>query len=286
MEKRIRGVRVRSLWTALAVLTFVIAFGSVSAVAEGNASAQGGGDVETTAVQQDDPEARAILFGMAEFLAGTPAFSVTIRSGYDAIQADGQRIEFGEKRRITLQRPDRIRIEVLRSDGDSGLVLYDGKSLTAFKADDNVFARLEKNGTVDEMIVYMVRDLRMTLPLARMFLARFPQSLGKMVTSSNLIEEDFLFDVRTDHLAVRSEEVDMQLWVAQGVRPLPRRVILTYKTAPGAPQFWAELSDWDLSPKITDDMFVFSPPAGTEQIPLLAPVRQKGSLPMQEGGVQ
>ncbi len=239
---------------------------------------------ESAAVQ--DSEARGRLMEMAGYIATAPSFSVTIRSGYDAIQQDGQRIEFGEKRRVTLLRPDRLRIEVQRSDGDSGMFLYDGKALTAFKAEENIFARMEKNGTVDEMIVYMVRDLRMTLPLARMFLSRFPQSLEEMVTSASLVEEDFLFDVPTDHLAARSEGVDLQVWVAQGDRPLPRRAVITYKTAPGVPQFWAEFTDWDLSPKIADDTFSFTPPAGAEQIPLLAPVRQKGALPMQEGGAQ
>ena len=79
---------------------------------------------------------------MAQFLAKAPVFSVTIRSGYDAIQSDGERIEFGEKRRILLQRPGGIRVDVERSNGDRGQVLYDGKGITAFKADDNVYARV------------------------------------------------------------------------------------------------------------------------------------------------
>lgn len=261
-------------WVLLAAL--LLALGISAAQASDNATAEG----------ESGLEAKGRLMEMAGHIAAAPSFSVTIRSGYDAIQQDGQRIEFGEKRRVILQRPDRLRIEARRSDGDSGLFLYDGKALTAFKAKDNIFARMEKNGTVDEMIVYMVRDLRMTLPLARMFLSRFPQSLEKMVTSASLVEEDFLFDVPTDHLAVRSEDVDLQLWVAQGDSPLPRRAVITYKTAPDAPQFWAEFSDWDLSPKITDDTFAFTPPVGAEQIPLLAPVRRKGSLSMQEGGAQ
>ncbi|MFY9942197.1 MAG: DUF2092 domain-containing protein, partial [Desulfobacterales bacterium] len=90
----------------------------------------------------------------------------------------------------------------------------------------------------------------------------------------------------TDHLAVRSAEVDLQVWITQGDQPLPRRVVLTYKNAPGRPQFRADLSDWDLSPKLAADSFAFTPPAGAEQIPLLAPVRQQGSPPMQKGGQQ
>jgi hypothetical protein len=268
-----------------AILTILAALllCGVVALAQDAAPALAAGEAPVTTAAAQDPEAKATLLKMADFLAKAPAFSVTIRSGYDAIQADGQRIEFGEKRRILLQRPDRVRVEVQRSDGDTGLVLFDGKGITAFKADDNVYARVEKPGTVDSAVVYLVRDLQMTMPMARMFLTTFPQDLEKLITSISYVEENTLFDVPTDHLAVRSAEVDLQIWIAQGEQPLPRRIILTYTNAPGQPQFRADLSEWQLAPKIAADSFTFTPPAGAEQIPFVVPVRQKGSLPMQKG---
>ena len=269
---------IRTLWATVTVLAVVLVLGATPALAADDAPA--------AAATEQDPEARAILMAMANFLAKTPAYSVTMRSGYDAIQADGQRIEFGEQRRILLQRPDRVRVEVMRSDGDRGMVLFDGKGITVFKADDNVYARVEKPGTVDSALVYLVRDLQLTMPMARMFHTGFPQEMEKLLTAISYVEDDALFDVPTDHLAVRSAEVDMQVWIAQGEQPLPRRVILTYKNAPGQPQFRADLSEWNLSPKVADNSFTFTPPAGAEQIPFLAPVRQKGSLPVTKGGEQ
>jgi hypothetical protein len=269
---------IRPLGAAVATLAVVLVLGAAPALAFG--------DTPRIAAAEQDPEARAILFKMANFLAQAPAFSVTMRSGYDAIQADGQRIEFGEQRRLLFRRPDRFRVEVERGDGDRGLVLFDGKGITAFRAEDNVYARVEKPGTVDDAMVYMVRDLQMTLPMARMFLTGFPQDLEKLISSIRYVEENFLFDVPTDHLAVRSAEVDLQVWIAQGDQPLPRRVVITYRNAPGQPQFRADFSDWDLSPKLAADSFVFTAPAGAEQIPLLAPVRRQGSPPMQKGGQQ
>ncbi|OHB33035.1 MAG: hypothetical protein A2X84_06740 [Desulfuromonadaceae bacterium GWC2_58_13] len=223
---------------------------------------------------------------MADFLSKAPAFSVTVRSGYDAIQADGQRIEFGERRQVLLQRPDRLRVDVERSDGDRGLVVFDGQGITAFKANDNVYARVAKPGTVDDAVVYLVRDLQMTLPLARMFLANFPQDLEKQLVAAHYVEENHLFDVPTDHLAVRSTEVDMQVWIAQGEQPLPRRVVLTYKNAPNQPQFRADFADWNMSPSVDDASFSFTAPAGAEQIPFLAPVRQMGSILPRKGAEQ
>jgi hypothetical protein len=238
------------------------------------------------AAENEEAIARGFLLKMAGTLAKAPSFSVTVRSAYDAIQADGQRIEFGEQRRILLQRPDRVRVEIERSDGDRGMVLFDGKGITAFKAEDNVYARVEKPGTVDDAVVYLVKDLQMIMPLARMFLTTFPQDLEKQLTEVSYVEENSLFDVPTDHLAARSADVDLQVWVSQGEQPLPRRVILTYKKAPGQPQFRADLFDWNLAPKVDADSFTFVPPAGAEQVPFLAPVRRMDSLAPQKGDVQ
>lgn len=234
---------------------------------------------------EQEADAKGLLLKMAKVLAEAPTLSVTVRSGYDAIQADGQRIEFGEKRRILLQRPDRVRVETERSDGDRGVLLFDGKAITAFKAGDNVYARVEKSGTVDDAVVYLVRDLQMVMPLARMLLTTFPGEMESRLTAVSYVEENPLFDVPTDHLAARSADVDMQVWITQGERPLPRRVVLTYKNAPGQPQFWAELSDWNLSPTAAPDSFVFNAPQGAEQVPFLAPVRP-GSSTTQKGGAK
>lgn len=278
MKKIVRFRLIRPLLSAFAALAVVLALGVAPASAADEPAA--------ASSAEQDTEARAILFKMSNFIAKASAFSVTMRSGYDAIQSNGQRIEFGEKRRILLQRPDGLRVDAERSDGDRGRVLFDGKGITAVKADDNVYARVEKSGTVDDVIVYLVRDLQMTLPLARMLRTDFTKDLEKRITSINYVEENYLFDIPTDHLAVRSADVDMQLWIAQGDQPVPHRVILTYKNAPGQPQFRADLSDWDLSPKFAADSFSFNPPVGAEQIPFLAPVRRKGSLPMQKGDEQ
>jgi hypothetical protein len=218
-----------------------------------------------------DQAARTLLLGMAGFMARAPAMSVTMRSTYDAIQADGQRIEFGERRQIYMQRPNRLRVDVERSDGERGTMVFDGRWITAFKPAENVYARVEKPGIIDQALVYMVRDLRATLPLARMFTTGFPADLDKRATAVTLVEECSLFDVPTNHLAVRSPEVDLQIWIAKGPEPLPRRIVITYKNAPGEPQFRADLYHWSVPAKLDATKFAFEPPAGAEQIMYLAP---------------
>jgi len=271
-ERKHRLVRPAAV---LAVLTIAVAVGPVRAA-------------EPTSVPEasaQDSAGRTLLLGMAEFMARAPAMSVTMRSSYDAIQADGQRIEFGERRRILMQRPDKLRVDVERSDGERGTVVFDGRWITAFKPAENVYARVEKPGTLDQALVYMVRDLRATLPLARMFTTGFPVDLDKRATSVTLVEECSLFDVPTDHVAVRSAEVDLQIWIARGPEPLPRRVVITYKNAPGEPQFRADLTHWSVTAKLDAASFAFVPPAGAEQVMYLAP-RPPADVPAGSAGEQ
>ena len=270
-----RSRPINRMAAALFAAAVLLLFGGIAPAQEKPPEAAG---------EAPDAQARESLLRMARYLAGTQRFSVTVRSGYDAIQEDGERIEFGERRRILIQRPDRARFEVERSDGDRGLLLFDGKQLTAYKPGDNVYAVAEKPGTVDGALVYLVRDLQVTLPLARLLLTTLPQEMEKGVESVAFVETETLFDVPVDHLAARTAEVDFQVWVGRGEQPLPRRVVITYKDVPGQPQFRADFSDWNLAPEIAADRFAFTPPAGVEQVPFLAPVRDPGQAPPRKGG--
>ena len=52
----------------------------------------------------------------------------------------------------------------------------------------------------------------------------------------------------------------------KGGKPLPRRIAVTYKKAPGAPRVVTTLSEWNLSPAIPAGDFVFTPPAGATKV--------------------
>jgi hypothetical protein len=220
-----------------------------------------------------EQSALAILKNMSEYLAKAERFSVSIRDGYDAVQQSGQKVEFGEVRKVTVSRPDRLRIEVERSDGEKGLVIFNGKDLTVYTADKNVYATVSRQGTLDQAIKYALDDLKVRVPLAMMLLSTLPSELDDFVVSADYVETTTITDVPCDHLAVRTAKgVDFQVWVAQGSEPLPRRIVITYKEEAGQPQFWADLSNWNLAPEVSDALFTFTPPAGAERIEFLAGV--------------
>ena len=65
------------------------------------------------------------------------------------------------------------------------------------------------------------------------------------------------------------EAIDWQIWIEQGKQRVPRKLAITYKLRPGAPQYVALLSDWDLSTPIAESLFTADIPEGTAQISFL-----------------
>lgn len=218
-------------------------------------------------------EAKAILLRMANYLAQAQKYTVTMSDNYDTLQASGQKIEFGEKRRITVSRPNGLRVDLQESNGEKQVFIYDGKDMTVFNPAQNVFAQTAKPGGIDEAIVYLLKDLHMRLPLAALLISRFPAEIESRTQSLEYVEKTAIHGVPSHHLAGSTATVDYQVWIAEGAQPLPQRIVMTYKNAEGQPQFRAQFSDWNLAPTVNDAEFAFTPPEGSRKIAFAAQIQ-------------
>lgn len=216
--------------------------------------------------KKNEEQAIVVLKRTTEFLSQNQRFSVTVDIGFDAVQDSGQKIEFGETRKIVLRRPDHLRIDATKRDGSKSELIFNGKDITLFYAKENVYATEAKPGTVDEAIAYFVKDLDMRLPLAELLNSKASKVLPERVREAAYVEKSSIAGVPCDHIALRGDEADVQLWVAQGAQPLPQRVVITYKREDGRPQFWAQFSDWNLAQNVPDSLFTFTPPKGAAKI--------------------
>ncbi|MCW2239160.1 DUF2092 domain-containing protein [Azospirillum canadense] len=227
-----------------------------------------------------DSGAMNTLKRMADTLAQAKGFRVTIRSNYDVVQDTGETIEFGERRTVTLTRPDALRVEAQQSDGKTTLVSYDGKAITVFNPDRNVYGQVDEPGSVDDAIHSMVQDLQVRVPLALLLVTTLPAELDQRIQALDYVERDTLTPVPTDHLAARTEDADFQVWIAGEGTPLPQRITITYKNDEGEPQYRAELTDWALNPEVAPAQLAVALPAGAERIPFLIRVpRAKSDQP-------
>jgi hypothetical protein len=275
-------------WWFLAVVGVFIGLASGCAgVTQGPAPASAAGTApvatETVAKPQTQ-DAEAILKNMADFISRTKSFSVTLRDGYDVVQASGQKIGFGEIRQITVERPQNLRVDLTQSDGDKAQLIYNGREIAFASLSDKIYSITPKPGSVDDAVKYLVRDLKLRLPLAMLLLTTLPAELEQRVTAFDYVEFDTITTPPSHHVAARSDAVDFQVWVAAEGDPLPQQIIITYKLEEGQPQFWAEFKNWNLAPSISPSLFVFTPPQGAEKIPFLVDVRESMGAVQKKGG--
>jgi hypothetical protein len=216
-----------------------------------------------------DPEAIAIAMRMAERLSGAERLSVRVDASYDAIQYDGQVVEFGGIREVTLQRPDRLRVSGTDRSPGRRLLVYDGRTLSFWNEGHAVYAQTPRTGSLDDVFDYLVDDLGVKLPLAELFSAELPRLFEEDVLEASLVGVETLGGVECDHLVFRNEDVGFQIWVERNGEPVPRRVVIVYEQDEGRPQFRADLSEWNLSPRTPGSLFAFRPPKGAERVSFL-----------------
>ena len=262
MRVRTEALRRLALTSLLIVLASLAASPARSQQASGSKSPAKAVSPQPT---ESQTRARAILMQMAEFIGTTPRFSVSLRTGYDAVQGSGQKIEFAETQQITVSRPRNLRVESARSDGAKMLAVFTGTEIALIDVTANVIATAPQPGPIDETLVHFVQDLRMRLPLAAMLLSRLPAELDGRVKFIDYVEKTGIHGSPAHHLAARTDTVDFQIWITEGDKPLPQRVVITYKNAQGQPQFWAQLADWNLAPTIAESTFAAIAPEGAQK---------------------
>ena len=86
------------------------------------------------------------------------------------------------------------------------------------------------------------------------------------VKSVDYVEKTSILGTPSHHLAARTDTVDFQVWVADGDKPVPLRVVITYRKSPGQPQFWAQFSDWNMAPVLSETTFVAPIPPGARKV--------------------
>lgn len=225
-----------------------------------------GADPPAPRVNPIDPKADAVLKQMGEYLASAKRFSVTSYGMIDQSLDNGQKVQIARNQKVTVRRPDGITATVA-GDFDDVQFWYDGKTVTLLNVRANTYGVTEAPATLDATFDMLAEKYGLAIPLADLLFADPYKTLIANVHSASYLGTGYVLDVKCHHLAFRQEGVDWQIWVEQGDKPLPRKVVITYKESAGHPQFIALLSDWNLAADAPDAQFVSKLPADAKKVP-------------------
>lgn len=211
-----------------------------------------------------DPEADRILREMSDFLGAQRQFTVRAESTIEYL-AEGQKLQMNRVGDVKIARPDKLRVD-RQGDLAEVKVFYDGKSFTVYEEKSNLFATIRAPSTLDATLKMLAEGLELYPPGSDLLYTRPYAVLTEDVQRGRYLGRSMIDGVPVHHLAFSGSEVDIQIWVEDGPRPLPRKYVLVSKNMPQAPEYSVVLKEWNLSPELSPELFTFETPAGAQRI--------------------
>jgi hypothetical protein len=181
------------------------------------------------------------------------------------VRDSGPRIQYANYREVTVRRPNKIYSEI-SGDTLNRRFWYDGKTVTMLDKQRNLYARMAARPTIDSTLDYLAQQYGLFLPLADLLFSNPYNVLTEKVRSGAYLGLHTVDRLKAHHVAFTQENVDWQLWVAAGARPLPMKVVITYKQQPGQPAYQATLHDWRVGQRVSDATFRYQLPRGAARI--------------------
>jgi len=214
-----------------------------------------------------DPRADELVKRMGDYLGHAKFFSVSAEVWQDIQLSSGQRIQAGRTIELQVRRPNRLRAEVHSARRDRELV-YDGSAITLLNRAQNFYGTVQISGSLDEAMDVASERFGIAMPLEDFVRSDPHKDLMHKVTSGADIGPATVMGVPCEHLAFTQDNIDWQVWIENGARPVPRKFVITYKDEPDSPQYTAIFSNWDFTTNLPDFVFHFEPPAGASKIPV------------------
>lgn len=222
------------------------------------------------------PEAQAVLDRMTASLRGLDTFSIKADVTRDEVVALGYKLQNHEESTLTVQRPGKLRAEVM-GDVRNRTIVYDGASLVMYSPDDQAYVRTAAPDTLSALVPLLL-DLGVEMPMIDVLYQGTAGTLTEGVRGGILVGETQINGKTCDHLAFRQASIDWQLWVEQGARALPCKILITTRYEVGDPQYQAVMH-WDLKPKLTSSTFTFVAPDGAMEIALANTAAEDAGAP-------
>jgi hypothetical protein len=209
--------------------------------------------------QADEAHARELLQAMSDYLGAQSALAFDFDVSLEVVTVEDQRLAIVSSGAVTLNRPDRVRARRTGGFADVEMV-FDGTTMTALGKNANVYGEIEAPGTVDNLIDVLRDEYGLPLPTADLLLSDFYGEVMPLVEDVKDLGSGVIRGIECDHLALRTDEVDFQIWIAQGDEPYPCRYTITTKTIVGWPQYVIDVRDWTAGDEVESDDFVLELP--------------------------
>ena len=184
------------------------------------------------------------------------AISLFFDTDLEIVTKDSRSWRWRALGRCHLSRPDKL--HVTRHGGFADVeAIFDGKTLSLIGRNANVYGQVDVPGSIDHLIDELRDEYHRPVPGADLLQSNLYDALMPQVTDVKDLGSGVIGGVECDHLAFRTDEVDWQIWIAQGARPYPCRYVITSKLVDDGPQYSVQIRDWKTGNEVASDDYSF-----------------------------
>lgn len=242
----------RNLTAAVVALVLLIVF-------PGLAAAASKGKAKAAKEYFKDERAIQIFERACASLAGLKGFSFLASVTLDKVYEDGSKIQVGRRMDVSVLRPGSFKV-VTDGDDFQAVAVFDGKTFGLSLPDRKVHGQLDAALDIDGLMDLLASRYGIESPLGDL-IANTPCDKTDIL-AAYYVGKARIGNTVCDHLFFQGKEVDWQIWVEDSPASLPRKLVITERRLPMAPQFSAVLGAWKTAPP-DPETFVFSAPAGS-----------------------
>ena len=223
------------------------------------------GMAQMPSAQADEASARNLFKAMSDYLASQKAISFDYDSTLEFVSPENQKIGLASSGKVTLNRPDKI--HATRTGGFADVeFVFDGKTATLLGKNKNMYSQVNAPGTIDQLVDVLRDKYGRPIPGADLLMSNVYDQLMPQVKDTKDLGSGVIRGVECDHLAFRTDEVDWQIWIAQGARPYPCRYVITSSKTSGSPEYTIDISGWKSGADVAFDAFKAQIPAGAKKV--------------------
>lgn len=216
-----------------------------------------------------EPEALALLRGAGTALAGARTMSFTANALHDVPNAEGQSVLYTVQSRVTLRRPDRLRVETA-GDGPPTAFVSDGRTMTLHWPRTRTVATAPAPAGLEAVLKAEAAAAGQSLAFADMLLAEAGTFTTGLTRAFVVGRSTLVGGVETNVVAFAAPDAQAQIWIGAQDR-LPRQLWVTETAAPGRPRSGVTLGDWRLDAPLDDGAFTAADAAGAAPVPFTKP---------------
>jgi hypothetical protein len=214
-----------------------------------------------------EPEALEALSKMSAYLRTLKSFEIDADTTADTVLDNGQLVQVGGKATYRVRRPDAFRLAV-DTDRKQRTLYYDGKMMTLYSPRMKFYAQVEAPPTIKEAAAMIEDKYGFELPLADLFYWGSEDASTDDITSAMHVGLAKVEGVDCSQYAFRQGDVDWQIFIQTGDKPLPRKIVIATRSDEARPQFTAVMN-WKENPSFNDATFSFKPTPDARRIQIV-----------------